>query len=134
MRGFDIDHHVEGLIAEGQVLGVALHEIQAGHVVPFSAKVDAGLVQIQPRVGGRAQGTHEVRGSAAVTATDLQHPFAVDIHLSCRAVVELHEVPVGLIGRRQWQAHRRILLVAGVEEQHFISAELAGEDGVPVLR
>ena len=43
-RGFDVDYRVEGLIGEGQVLGVAAHEIQAGHLVLFSAEVDAGAV------------------------------------------------------------------------------------------
>jgi hypothetical protein len=59
-RGFDIDHCLEGFVGEGQVLGVALHELQASQVVPFSAEGDTGRVQVQPRVGGRMQGAHEV--------------------------------------------------------------------------
>jgi hypothetical protein len=30
VRGFDIDHRVEGFVREGQVLGVAVHEISLG--------------------------------------------------------------------------------------------------------
>jgi hypothetical protein len=60
VRGFDIDHRVEGLVGERQVLGVALHELQAGQIVPFPAKVDTGRVQVQSGVGGRVQGAHEV--------------------------------------------------------------------------
>jgi hypothetical protein len=48
VRGFDIDHCVEGLIGEGQVLSVALYEVQARQIVPFPTKVDAGRVQGQP--------------------------------------------------------------------------------------
>jgi hypothetical protein len=60
VRGFDIEHHVEGFVVEGQVLGVASHEIRTGQIVPFLAKLDAGRVQVQSRVGGRLQGAHEV--------------------------------------------------------------------------
>ena len=48
MRGFDIDHLVEGLIEEGQLLGVTLHEIQTRQLVPFSTKVHAGRVESNP--------------------------------------------------------------------------------------
>jgi hypothetical protein len=71
-------------------------------------------------------GAHEVRGSAAVAATDLEYPFAGEVRLGRRAVVELDAEPVGLVGRRQWQCHRRILFVAVAEEQHFIGAQQAG--------
>jgi predicted lipoprotein len=105
MRGFDIDHRVEGLVDEGQVLGVTLHEIQARQIVPFSAKRNAGWVEVQPRIRGRAQGAHEVRSSAPVAATDLKHLCAVEISLRRRAVVELDVEPVGLVGRHQRQTH-----------------------------
>ena len=78
-RGFEIDHRVEGLVGEGQLLCVAVHEVHAGQIVPLSAKGDGGPVQVQPCVGGRVQGAHEVGGSAAVAATDLQHPFAPEV-------------------------------------------------------
>ena len=35
IRGFDIDHRIEGLVGEGQILGVALDEIAAGQPVSF---------------------------------------------------------------------------------------------------
>ncbi|MDT7761553.1 MAG: hypothetical protein QOC63_973 [Mycobacterium sp.] len=60
VRGFDIDHRVEGLVREGQVFSVASHEIQAGQIVPFPAERDAGRVQVQSGVGGRVQGAGEV--------------------------------------------------------------------------
>ena len=44
IRGFDIDHRVKRLVGEGQALGVALHEIQAGQIVPFWQKaIPAGF-------------------------------------------------------------------------------------------
>ena len=79
------------------------------------------------------QGAHEIRGSAAVAATGFQHPFAAEIHLGRRAVVELDEISVGLVGRRQRHGDRRILLVAVVEEQPVIVAEQASLGGEPVL-
>ena len=74
-----------------------------------------------------------------MAATDLQHPFAAEIHLGRRAVVELNGVPVGLVGRRQRYSHRRILLVAGVEEHQIVvvavvAGVVAGAEGVRVLR
>jgi hypothetical protein len=35
VRGFDVDHRVEGLVGEGQILGAALHELQAGQIMSF---------------------------------------------------------------------------------------------------
>ena len=35
VRSFDIDHGVEGFVGEGQVFGVALHEFQAGQLMPL---------------------------------------------------------------------------------------------------
>jgi len=51
VRGFDIDDRVERLVREGQVVGIALHEIQAVQVVCLTAEIDPGLVQIHTRVG-----------------------------------------------------------------------------------
>src|SRR5947209_20364296 len=48
-------------------------------------------------------------------------------------MIELDAVPVGFVGCRQWQPHRRILFVAEVEENHVIS-DLAGAKGQKVLR
>ena len=79
------------------------------------------------------QGAHEVGGSAAVPATDFQHPVVGEVDLGCRAVVELNEEPVGLVGRLQRQGHRRIFLVARVEEHQIITAEAGGE-GIKALR
>ena len=104
VRGFDIDHRIERFIGKRQVLGVALDEIQAGHIVALSAHFDAGRVQIQSRVGGGAQGARDVRGSPAGSATDLQHLFAGEIHLGGRDVVELDAVPVGLVGASNGRA------------------------------
>src|ERR1700742_4133969 len=44
VRGFDIEHRVEGLIGEGQILGIAVHEIQPGQTVPFPAEGDGVCV------------------------------------------------------------------------------------------
>ena len=51
-----------------------------------------------------------------------KHLFAAEIRLGRRAVVELDAEPVGLVGRRQRQGHRRILLIAQVEEHHVVRA------------
>ena len=52
--GFDVDHRVEGLVVERQVLGVALHEIQAGQIVPLSANATpAGLKSSPVHEAGR---------------------------------------------------------------------------------
>ena len=48
VRGFDIDHCVEGFVGEGQVFGVSLDEIQAGQLVALSAEVDAGRFRSNP--------------------------------------------------------------------------------------
>ena len=132
VRGFDIEHHVEGFVVEGQVLGIASYEIQTGQIVSFLAKLDTGLVQVQPRVGGRLQGAHEVRGSAAVAATDLQHPFAAQIRLGRRAVVQVDVGSVGLVGRLQRQGHRRILFIGPVDEHNFVGTEPTCHQRVPV--
>ena len=79
------------------------------------------------------QGPHEVRDSTAMAATDLQHPFAAEIRLSRRAVVELNGEPVGLVQLCQRHDHRRILLVGPVEEQNVVVAKPTGEVGVKVL-
>jgi NAD(P)-dependent dehydrogenase (short-subunit alcohol dehydrogenase family) len=60
VRGFDIDHRIEGLVGEGQVLGAALHEIEVRQVVPLLAEGDAGCVEVQPRVGAGVHRSHEV--------------------------------------------------------------------------
>ena len=132
MRSFDVDHRVEGLIGERQVLGVALHEIQAGQLCLFWHESRPGI-QVHPRLGGRAQGPYEVRGSAAVAATDLQYLFALEIHLGRRAVVELDWKPVELIGPLQRQGHRRILFVAPIHEHQIITAD-TGDERIVVLR
>ena len=53
MRGFDIEHRVEGFIGEGQVFGVAVNEIKARELVSFLAEGDAVSVEVQPRVWQR---------------------------------------------------------------------------------
>ena len=78
------------------------------------------------------QGAHEVRGSAAVAATDLQHPFAAEIRLGRRAVVQVDVGSVGLVGRLQRQGHRRILLIGPVDEHKFVGTEPACHQRVPV--
>ena len=77
VRGLDVEHRVEGLIGERQVLGVAVHEIQARQVVPAFGECDTVRVEVQSGVGGRVQRLHQVRTAAAVAAAGLQH-------LSCR--------------------------------------------------
>ena len=68
-----------------------------------------------------------------MAATDLQYLFAAEIRLCCRAVVELDAVPVALIGRRERQPHRRILLIAVVEQKDVLRIPPAGQEGIPVL-
>ena len=63
----------------------------------------------------------------AVAAADLEHPLTLQIDLCRRAVVELDEVAVGLVGGRQRQTHYRVLLIAGVEEQHIVVADDPGQ-------
>ena len=48
-------------------------------------------------------------------------------------MVELNVEPVGLVGFRKRQGHRRIFLVANVEEYHVIGSDHAGLDAVKVL-
>jgi len=55
-------------------------------------------------------------------------PFAGEIDLRSRHMVQLNAVSIGLVGWRQRQAHRRVLLVAEVEEHHVV-ADLAGAEG-----
>ena len=74
-----------------------MYEVDAEQIVRLSAKGDADRVEVQSRVGGRAAGAHEVGGSAAVTATDLQHPFVPQVDLGRDAVVELNVVTVRLV-------------------------------------
>ena len=58
----------------------------------------------------------QIRGPAAMAATDLKHPLAAEtICLSRRAVVELDRESLWLVGVRQWHCHRRIFLVAVAE-------------------
>ena len=68
-----------------------------------------------------------------MAAADLQYLFAVEIRLGRHAVVELDTEPVGLIGRRQRQGHRRVLLVAEVETREVFRIEPAGQKGIPVV-
>jgi hypothetical protein len=77
------------------------------------------------------QRAHEVRGSAAVAAADLQYLFAVEIRLDRHEMVELDAGRVRLIGRRQRKTRRRILLVAVVETSEVFRIESAGERGGP---
>lgn len=97
MRGFDVDHRVEGFVREGQVLGAAVHKIQPGQDVPLSAVGDTVRVEVQARVGGGLQRAGEVGGSVAVAAADLSHLFAAEVDLGRGLVVKLDGVPVGLV-------------------------------------
>ncbi|MDT7761552.1 MAG: hypothetical protein QOC63_972 [Mycobacterium sp.] len=72
--------------------------------------------------------------SAAVAATEFQHLFAAETHQSCRAVVLPDAEPVWLVGLRQWQCHRRIILVAVVEDLRGIGPIRRVAKGWPVLR
>ena len=107
VRGLDVEHRVEGLIGERQVLGVAVHEVQARQVVPAFGEGDAVGVEVQSGVGGRVQRLHQVGTAAAVAAAGLQHLLAAEIGLRRGAVVELDAVSVGLVLRGQRQTHRR---------------------------
>lgn len=74
----------------------------------------------------------EVRGSAAVSATDLQHLLAAQIDLGRGAVVQVDVGSVGLVGCLQWQVHRRIFLIGPVDEHDFVVTESARHQRVPV--
>lgn len=63
VRGFDVDDGIESLVGEGQVLRVALHEIQARQLVLLLAQLDAGRVQVESRVGRRTEVADDVRRS-----------------------------------------------------------------------
>jgi hypothetical protein len=65
-----------------------------------------------------------------VTAADLQYTFAAEVCLRGRAVVQLDEEPIGLVGGRKRQSHRRILLVAVVEEDDIVGAEPASDGAI----
>ena len=77
--------------------------------------------------------SRQVRSAAAVAATDLQHFFAGEIHLCRCAAVQLDGKPIGFIGRRQRQVHRRILVISVIEEQHVVLGEQAAEEPVTVF-
>ena len=80
------------------------------------------------------QRAHQVGGSAAVPAADFQHFFAAEIDLGCGLVVELNAAPVGLVGLLERQTHRRIFLVAPVQEDDILLPDKpTGHEGIPVL-
>ena len=133
VRGFDVDHRVEAVLGERQILGIALHERQLGQIVAPLAEGNPRGIQVKSRIRGGAKGTRDVRGRAAVAATDLQHPLALEIHLRRDAVIELDAEPIDLVGCRKGQAHRRVLLVAPIEEEHFVVAEPAGDQAISVF-
>jgi hypothetical protein len=99
--------------------------------MPVSGELDAGWVQVQPGIAGRVDGAHEIGGPAAVAAASLQHLLATEVHLGRCAVIELDEVPVGLIGLLKRDTQRRVFLVSIVEEQPVITAEQTGLRGEP---
>src|SRR3954447_4274984 len=134
VRGLDVDHRIKGFVREGQVLGVALHEIQAGQLVPLPAEVNGGRVEVQPRVGGGMHRPYKVGGSAPMATADFQHFLAAEIDLACGLVVELNAAPVGLVGLVERQTHRRVFLVAPVQEDDvLLPDEPTGHQGIPVL-
>ena len=69
-----------------------------------------------------------------MAATDLKHPFTAQVDLGRGAMVELNMEPVGLVGFRERQRHRRLFLVASIEEYHVIGCGQAGLDAVKALR
>jgi hypothetical protein len=101
--------------------------------VPLPAKLCADAIQVQAGIGGWVHGPRQIRRAAAVAAADLQHFSAGEIHLGCRAVIELDGKPIGLIGRCQLQGHRRVFFISVVEEQHIVSSEQSAEDSVTVF-
>ncbi len=66
-------------------------------------------------------------------ATNLEHPFSSEIRLASHSVVELNRVPVRLIGFRQRQGHRRVFLVAPVEEDRIFIAQKPAVEAIPIL-
>ena len=84
--------------ANGSSCGVAFDEVQALEVVPILGEFDAGRVQVQPGVGRRVQGAHQIGRATAVAAAALQDLLAAEVRLGGRAVIELDEEPVRLVG------------------------------------
>ena len=78
--------------------------------------------------------THQIRGSTALAATDLEHPFTAETRrLGRRAVVQIDVRSPGLVGCLKRQGHRRILFVGPVHERWRIIAHQTGSKRVPVF-
>ena len=60
VRGLNVDQRIKGFVGEGQSLGVTLHEIQVGQVVPVFGELDARGVQVQSGVGSRVLSAYQI--------------------------------------------------------------------------
>ncbi|BBA89442.1 hypothetical protein MPSD_40690 [Mycobacterium pseudoshottsii JCM 15466] len=68
-----------------------------------------------------------------MAATDLQHALTTQISLGRRPVIQVDVASVRLVGRLQWQVHRRIFLVSPVDEHKLIGTEPTGHKRIPVF-
>lgn len=84
------------------------------------AVLDTDRIHIQAGIGTRLQRARKIGGSAAVATTDLEDALASQVGLGGGAVIELDGIAVRFIDLRQWHRHRRIFLVAVVEEHHLL--------------
>jgi hypothetical protein len=68
-----------------------------------------------------------------VSATNLEHLLAVEIHLARRGVIQLDTASIAFVGRLQRHAHRRVLFIGEVEEQFILVGEPSRQVHVGIL-
>jgi hypothetical protein len=131
MGGFDVDDGVEGVIREGEVLGVALDEGEVGHGVAILTEADADGVEVEPGVVGGVEGAGDPGSAAAVTATDLEHVEVGEVDLAGDVVVELDGGAVDFVCWGEGERGGGSSLEGVVEEEDVVGLEATGEEGVP---
>lgn len=133
MGGFDVDDGIERGFGEGEFLGVALDELELGDGVALLTELDAGGIEVEAGVTCWMHVTGDPGGSPAVTATDFEDLFAGEIDLRGDVMVELDAGAVGFVGGIELEADRGIGFESVVEEEDFLTAQLAGEVRIPQL-
>ena len=134
MTGFHADDHVEGGIIERHGLCIAANEIQSGQLVNFATQLYAWPVEIESGVGSRVHLPNQVRRSAPVAATHLQHLLTADVVLARGGMIKLNAVAPGFVGRRQWNRHRGVFFITPVDKRQVVVAvEHSGLDCIAVL-
>lgn len=133
MGGFDVDDGIERGFGEGEFLGVALDELELGDGVALLTELDAGGIEVEAGVTCWMHVTGDPGGSPAVAATDFEDLFAGEIDLRGDVMVELDAGAVGFVGGIELEADRGIGFESVVEEEDFLTAQLAGEVRIPQL-